>query len=160
MRRARLSAAMAAVLLAAGAGVPAARAQELTPKPRFAIAIFPPTKPVPGHVMAWTVRAFVTAERFTLRLARHSDDLRLLHRGSEPAWQLVDGRPQWSLDGLDPATETIRDLHFRMAVSRHALLGSRVCVGLRATGANGSGATERQRSTGIDRVCAKVVRRR
>ena len=106
--------------------------------------------------MTWTVRAYITAERFDLRLARHSDDLRLRHRGSTPAWRLVSGRPQWTFDGLDPTTETIRTVRFRTAVSRHAAVGSRVCVGLRGIGANGSGATERRRSTGIDRLCAKV----
>lgn len=151
MRRAWLSA-VVVVLLA----VPAARAQEPTPKPRFAFAIFPPTRAVPGHTMTWRVRAFVTAERFTLRLARHSDDLRLLHRGSSPAWELAGGRPQWAFDGLDPTTETIRTVRFRMAVSDAAAVGSRVCVGLRGIGANGTGASERRLSTGIDRFCAKV----
>ena len=144
------------VLLVAGAGAHAARAQEPPPKPQFAFAIFPPTRPVPGHLMTWKVRAFVTAERFTLRLARHSDDLRLLHRDSTPPWQVVGGRPQWSFDGLDPTTETIRTVRFRTAVSRRAAVGSKVCVGLRGIGANGSGASERKRSTGIDRLCAKV----
>jgi hypothetical protein len=157
MRRAHVAAAVA--LLAATAGVPAARAQEQAPRPSFAIAILPPTKPVAGHAMTWTVRAYVTAERFSLRLARHSDDLRLLHRGSTPAWQVVDGRPQWSFAGLDPSAESRHDVRFKMAVSKHAAPGTRVCAGLRAIGANGTGATENRRATGVDRVCAKVARR-
>ena len=158
MRRAHV--AVVVVLLAAAAGVPAARAQDPAPSaPQFAIAILPPTKPVPGHAMTWTVKAYVTAERFSLRLARHSDALRLLHRGSTPAWQVVDGRPQWTFGPLDPTTETRHQVRFRTAVSRHARVGSRVCVGLRAIGANGTGAAEHRRATGVDRVCAKVARR-
>jgi hypothetical protein len=157
MRRMRVIGAVTA--LGAALGAPAAAAgQDLAPEPQFAVAILPPTKPAAGHAMTWTVKAYVTAERFSLRLARHSDDLRLLHRGSTPAWQLVDGRPQWTFVSLDPSTETVETVRFRMAVARRAPVGSRVCVGLRGIGINGSGASENRRATGVDRVCRKVAR--
>jgi hypothetical protein len=151
---------VAAVTALVVLGVPAvAGAQEPTPEPRFAIAILPPTKPIPGHAMTWTVKAFVTAERFSLRLARHSDDLRLLRHGSTPAWQLVDGRPEWSFGPLDPSTETVETVRFRTAVAARAPVGRRLCIGVRATGINGSGGSENRRSTGVDRMCRKVARR-
>jgi hypothetical protein len=151
---------VAAVTAFGVVGVPAAAgAQEPAPEPQFAIAILPPTKAIPGHAMTWTVKAYVTAERFSLRLARHSDDLRLLHRGSTPAWQRVDGRPQWTFGPLDPSVETVETVRFRTAVARRAPAGSRVCIGLRAIGSDGSGVSENRRSTGVDRVCRKVARR-
>jgi hypothetical protein len=141
-------------------GVPAAAgAGEPTPEPQFAIAILPPTKPVAAHAMTWTVKAYVTAEHFSLRLARHSGNLRLLHRGSKPAWQYVDGRPQWTFSPLDPSAGTVETVRFRTAVARGVSVGGRVCIGLRAIGINGSGVSENRRSTGVDRRCGKVARR-
>jgi hypothetical protein len=157
MRRSSLAAALA-VLVAGATVVPAARAQD-TPVPQFAVALLPPSHAVPGGVVRWRITAYVTAERLTIRLARHSDALRLLHRGSRPPWALVDARPQWDFGPLDPATETQQHVRFRTAVARDARVGSRVCIGIRAIGANGSGATERREATGIDRMCAKVARR-
>jgi hypothetical protein len=156
----RLTHVVAAVTALGVLGAPAAAgAQEPTPEPQFAIAILPPTKPIPGHAMTWTVKAYVTAERFSLRLARHSDDLRLLHRGSTPAWQYVDGRPQWTFGPLDPSAETVETVRFRTAVARRAPVGDRVCIGVRAIAINGSGASQNRRSTGVDRMCRKVARR-
>jgi hypothetical protein len=152
--------AVAAVTAFGFLAVPAAAgAQEATPEPQFAIAILPPTKPFPGHAMTWTVKAYVTAERFSLRLVRHSDDLRLLQHGSTPAWQYVDGRPQWSFGPLDPSAETVETVRFRTAVARGTPVGRRVCIGLRAIGINGSGVSRNRRSTGVDRMCRRVAGR-
>jgi len=155
----RHHAATVLAVLAAGATIlPAAEAQD-TPAPQFAIALLPPTKPTPGGVVRWRINAYVTAERLSIRLVRHSDTLRLLHRGSEPDWTEVAGAPQWDFGPFDPAAETQPVLRFRTKVARKAKVGSKVCIGARAIGANGSGAGEKREATGVDRLCAMVRRR-